>query len=41
MKITILALLLLLVGCGGSAHPIQPPAPSVIFFGDHLWHLKP
>ena len=42
MKITILALLLLLFGCGGS-HPIQPPAPSVVFFGDSIfgaWNLE-
>jgi lysophospholipase L1-like esterase len=43
MKITILALLLLLVACGGPVHPIQPPAPSVIFFGDSIfgaWNLE-
>jgi hypothetical protein len=43
MKITIFALLLLLVGCGGSVHRIQPLAPSVIFFGDSIfgaWNLE-
>lgn len=42
MKITILALLFLLVGCGGSVHSIQP-APSVVFFGDSIfgaWNLE-
>src|SRR5579864_9146589 len=39
MKITVFALLFLLVGCGGS----QPPQPSVIFFGDSIfgaWDLQ-
>jgi lysophospholipase L1-like esterase len=33
MKNTVLALLFLFVGCGGS----QPPPPSVIFFGDSIF----
>lgn len=43
MKITMLALLLLLVGCGGSIQHPQPPQPSVIFFGDSIfgaWNLE-
>ena len=38
-----LALLFLLVGCGGASHPPQPPQPSVIFFGDSIfgaWNLE-
>lgn len=39
MKSTILALLFVLVGCGGSIHQPQtvPPPPSVIFFGDSIF----
>jgi lysophospholipase L1-like esterase len=43
MKTTILALLFLLVGCGGSIQHPQPPQPSVIFFGDSIfgaWNLE-
>ena len=43
MKITMLALLLLMVGCGGSIQHPQPPQPSVIFFGDSIfgaWNLE-
>jgi len=43
MKITMLTLLFLLVGCGGASHPPQPPQPSVIFFGDSIfgaWNLE-
>lgn len=43
MKITVLALLFLLVGCGGSIQQPQPPQPSVIFFGDSIfgaWNLE-
>lgn len=41
MKTMMLALLFLLVGCGGSIQ--QPPQPSVIFFGDSIfgaWNLE-
>jgi hypothetical protein len=41
MKTVMLALLFLLVGCGGSIQ--QPPQPSVIFFGDSIfggWNLE-
>lgn len=41
MKITTIALLLLLVGCGGTTRP-QSPQPSTIFFGDSIfgaWNL--
>jgi hypothetical protein len=40
MKIPMLTMLFLLVGCGGS---IQQPQPSVIFFGDSIfgaWNLQ-
>jgi hypothetical protein len=40
MKITIFALLFLLIGCGGST---PQPQPSVIFFGDSIfgaWNLE-
>lgn len=43
MKITILALLFLLMGCGGTVRSSQPPAPSVVFFGDSIfgaWNLE-
>jgi len=43
MKTMMLALLFLLVGCGGASHPPQPPQPSVIFFGDSIfgaWNLE-
>lgn len=38
-----LAILLLLVGCGGSIQQPQPPQQSVIFFGDSIfgaWNLE-
>jgi hypothetical protein len=41
MKLTLLAVLFLLVGCGGSIQ--KPPQPSVIFFGDSIfgaWNLE-
>lgn len=41
MKITMLALLLFLVGCGGAIH--QPTQPPVVFFGDSIfgaWNLE-
>jgi lysophospholipase L1-like esterase len=43
MKTVMLALLFVLVGCGGSSQPPQPLQPSVIFFGDSIfgaWNLE-
>jgi lysophospholipase L1-like esterase len=43
MKTKMLALLFLLVGCGGTSHPPLPTQPSVIFFGDSIfgaWNLE-
>ncbi|HEY4679267.1 MAG TPA: GDSL-type esterase/lipase family protein [Candidatus Angelobacter sp.] len=43
MKITMLALLLFLVGCGGAIHQPQPTQPPVVFFGDSIfgaWDLE-
>jgi lysophospholipase L1-like esterase len=43
MKTVMLALLFVLVGCGGASQPPQPLQPSVIFFGDSIfgaWNLE-
>jgi hypothetical protein len=43
MKSAMIALLLLLIGCGGATQRSQSPQPSVIFFGDSIfgaWNLE-
>ena len=43
MKIAMLTLLFLIIGCGGAIHPPQPLQPSVVFFGDSIfgaWNLE-